>query len=101
MARSAALLRESRGAEGLGRGSRRARRADGAAEGQLQVYERDPSGRELTVAVLEGGASVGATGLVPRAPRELCVRALEPSVYLLPGEAGPRGTTTQQPGGRP
>ena len=48
--------------------------------GQLQVYESDPSGKELTLAVLEGGASVGATGLVPRAPRELCVRALEPSL---------------------
>ena len=48
--------------------------------GQLQVYERNPSGKELTLAVLEGGQSVGATGLVPRAPRELCVRALEPSV---------------------
>jgi hypothetical protein len=30
--------------------------------GQLQVYESDPSWRELTLAVLEGGASVGATG---------------------------------------
>ena len=48
--------------------------------GQLQVYEKDPSGRELTLAVLEGGASVGATGLVPRTPRELCVRVLEPAL---------------------
>jgi hypothetical protein len=48
--------------------------------GQLQVYESNPSGKELTLAVLEGGASVGATGLVPRAPRELCVRGLEPSL---------------------
>src|SRR3712207_2660762 len=48
--------------------------------GQLQVYETDPSGRELTLAVLEGGTSIGATGLVPRAPRELHARALEPSV---------------------
>ena len=56
--------------------------------GQLQVYESDPSGRELTLAVLEGGASVGATGLVPRAPRELCVRVLEPAVlcYLEQGD---------------
>jgi CRP/FNR family cyclic AMP-dependent transcriptional regulator len=55
--------------------------------GQLQVYESDPSGRELTLAVLEGGTSVGATGLVPRAPRELCVRVLEPAVlcYLEQG----------------
>ena len=57
-------------------------------KGQLQVYESDPSGRELTLAVLEGGASVGATGLVPRAPRELCVRALEPALlcYLEQGD---------------
>jgi CRP/FNR family transcriptional regulator len=48
--------------------------------GQLQVYESDPSGRELILAVLEGGASVGATGLVPRVAGELCVRALEPSL---------------------
>src|SRR3712207_4525201 len=45
--------------------------------GQLQVYEMDPSGKELTLAVLEGGQSVGATGLVPRSPREMCVRVLE------------------------
>jgi CRP/FNR family cyclic AMP-dependent transcriptional regulator len=56
--------------------------------GQLQVYERDPLGRELTLAVLEGGSSVGATGLVPRAPRELRVRVLEPAVlcYLEQGD---------------
>jgi CRP/FNR family transcriptional regulator, cyclic AMP receptor protein len=56
--------------------------------GQLQVYESDSSGRELTLAVLEGGTSVGATGLVPRAPRELCVRVLEPAVlcYLERGD---------------
>ena len=56
--------------------------------GQLQVYEKDPSGRELTLAVLEGGQSVGATGLVPRTPRELCVRVLEPALlcYLKRGD---------------
>jgi CRP/FNR family cyclic AMP-dependent transcriptional regulator len=56
--------------------------------GQLQVYESDPSGRELTLAVLEGGTSVGATGLVPRTPRELCVRVLEPTLlcYLERGD---------------
>ena len=56
--------------------------------GQLQVYEMDPSGRELTLAVLEGGQSVGATGLVPRTPRELCVRVLEPALlcYLKRGD---------------
>src|SRR3712207_2343828 len=48
--------------------------------GQLQVYERNPLGKELTVAVLEGGQSVGATGLVPRNLREMCLRPLEPSV---------------------
>ena len=56
--------------------------------GQLQVYETDPSGRELTLAVLEGGAPVGATGLVDRGLRELHVRALEPSIlcYLHGGD---------------
>ncbi len=56
--------------------------------GQLQVYEEDPSGRELTLAVLEGGASVGATGLVPCSPRELRARVLEPALlcYLQQGD---------------
>jgi CRP/FNR family transcriptional regulator, cyclic AMP receptor protein len=56
--------------------------------GQLQVYESDPSGREMTLAVLEGGTSVGATGLVPRTPRELRVRILEPTLlcYLRQGD---------------
>ena len=56
--------------------------------GQLQVYEQDPSERELTLAVLEGGQSVGATGLVPRTPRELCLRVLEPTLlcYLEQGD---------------
>ncbi len=53
--------------------------------GQLQVYESDPSERELTLAVLEGGTSIGATGLVVRASRELCVRALEPSMLCYMG----------------
>ena len=56
--------------------------------GQLQVYEKDPSERELTLAVLEGGQSVGGTGLVPRTPRELCVRVLEAALlcYLRRGD---------------
>jgi CRP/FNR family transcriptional regulator, cyclic AMP receptor protein len=56
--------------------------------GQLQVYEEDPSGRELTLAVLEGGQSVGGTGLVPRSSREMCVRVLEPTLlcYLRRGD---------------
>ncbi len=56
--------------------------------GQLQVYEVDPSGRELTLAVLEGGQSVGATGLVPRTPREMYVRVLETALlcYLERGD---------------
>ncbi len=56
--------------------------------GQLQVYETDPSEREMTLAVLEGGTSVGATGLVPRTPRELRVRVLEPTLlcYLKRGD---------------
>ncbi len=56
--------------------------------GQLQVYETDPSARELTLAVLEGGQSVGATGLVARTPRELCVRVLEAALlcYVRQGD---------------
>ena len=34
--------------------------------GRVQVYETDPSGRELTLAVLGYGTSIGATGLVSR-----------------------------------
>jgi CRP/FNR family cyclic AMP-dependent transcriptional regulator len=48
--------------------------------GQAQVYEACPSGRELTIAVLEYGVPIGATGLVSRRARELRVRALEPSL---------------------
>jgi CRP/FNR family transcriptional regulator, cyclic AMP receptor protein len=65
--------------------------------GQLQVYESDPSGRELTLAVLEGGASLGATGLVPRAPRELCVRALEPSLLCYLGQEDLEGLIRTNP----
>ena len=56
--------------------------------GQLQVYETDPSGRELTLAVLEGGTPVGTTGLVSRGLRELHVRGLQPSIlcYLDRGD---------------
>ena len=45
--------------------------------GRVQVYETDPSGRELTLAVLGYGTSIGATGLVSRRTRELRVRAME------------------------
>lgn len=48
--------------------------------GQVQVHEADPTDRELTLSVLEGGSFVGATGLVDRRARELRVRALEPSL---------------------
>jgi CRP/FNR family transcriptional regulator, cyclic AMP receptor protein len=56
--------------------------------GQLQVYEKDPSERELTLAVLEGGQSVGGNGSGPRTPRELRVRVLEAALlcYLRPGD---------------
>ena len=40
--------------------------------GQVQVYEADPTDRELTLSVLEGGSFVGATGLVDRAGRGSC-----------------------------
>jgi hypothetical protein len=42
--------------------------------GQLQVYETDPSGRELTLAVLEGGSSSGRRAWFP-ADRESCACA--------------------------
>lgn len=48
--------------------------------GQVQVCETDPSGRELTIATLGHGVSIGATGLASRRTRELRVRALEPSL---------------------
>ena len=48
--------------------------------GKVQVYETDPSGRELTLAVSEYGVPIGATGLVSRRMREMHVRALEPSL---------------------
>ena len=48
--------------------------------GQVQVYDADPTDRELTLSVLEGGSFVGATGLASRRTRELRVRALEPSL---------------------
>ena len=48
--------------------------------GQVQVCEIDTSGRELTLAVLEYGVPIGATGLASRRMREMRLRALEPSV---------------------
>jgi CRP/FNR family transcriptional regulator, cyclic AMP receptor protein len=48
--------------------------------GQVQVCEIDPSGRELTIATLGYGVSIGATGLASRQMREMRVRALEPSL---------------------
>ena len=48
--------------------------------GQVQVFETDPSGRELTIATLRNGGSIGATGLASRRTRELRVWALEPSL---------------------
>ncbi len=49
-------------------------------EGQLQVYVTTPSEHELTLSVLASGSAVGATGLVARWARDLCMRALESSV---------------------
>ena len=48
--------------------------------GRAQVHGTDPSERELTLAVLEHGAPIGATGLAPHRMREMRVRALEPSL---------------------
>ena len=49
-------------------------------DGQLQVYVVAPSGRELTLSVLTSGSAVASTGLVARWARDVCTRALEPSV---------------------
>jgi CRP/FNR family cyclic AMP-dependent transcriptional regulator len=49
-------------------------------EGQLQVFVVSPSGRELTLSVLASGSVVASTGLVARFARDVCIRALEPSV---------------------
>jgi CRP/FNR family transcriptional regulator, cyclic AMP receptor protein len=49
--------------------------------GQLQVFEVSLSSeREFTLSVVGDGATVGATGLVPRWTRDLHLRALEPSL---------------------
>ena len=48
--------------------------------GQVQIYEADPSGRELTLAVPEYGVPIGATGFASRRMREMHVRALRPSL---------------------
>jgi CRP/FNR family cyclic AMP-dependent transcriptional regulator len=48
--------------------------------GRVQVYETDPSGRDLTLAVSEYGVPIGATGLASRRMREMRLRALEPSL---------------------
>jgi CRP/FNR family transcriptional regulator, cyclic AMP receptor protein len=49
-------------------------------DGQLQVYVVAPSGRELTLSALTSGSAVASTGLVARWARDVCIRALEPSV---------------------
>ena len=49
-------------------------------DGQLQVFVVSPSGRELTLSVLASGSVVASTGLVARWARDVCIRALEPSV---------------------
>jgi len=48
--------------------------------GRVQVYETDPSGRQLTLAVSDYGVPIGATGLTSRRMRQMRVRALEPSL---------------------
>jgi len=49
-------------------------------DGQLQVYVMAPSERELTLSVLTSGSAVASTGLVARWARDVCIKALEPSV---------------------
>ncbi len=65
--------------------------------GQVQVYETDASGRELTLSVLEGGSWVGATGLAARRERELCVRAWEPSLLCRLERRELEGLARQRP----
>jgi CRP/FNR family transcriptional regulator len=50
-------------------------------EGRAQVCEEGPTGRELTISVIEDGMLVGATGFAPRLPWGLRVEALEPSLF--------------------
>ena len=54
-------------------------------DGQLQVFVVSPSGRELTLSVLASGSVVASTGLVARFARDVCIRALEPSVVCRVG----------------
>src|SRR3712207_5212614 len=49
-------------------------------DGQLQVFVSSASGHELTLSVLASGSVVASTGLVARWARDVCIRALEPSV---------------------
>src|SRR3712207_1410030 len=81
-----ALLRRS-DFLGLEAGQERAVGAEEQAEqmlllvdGQLQVFVTSPAGRELTLSVLASGSVVASTGLVARWARDICIRALEPSV---------------------
>ena len=57
--------------------------------GRAQVYETDPSERELTLAVSEYGVPIGATGLASRRMRQMRVRALEPSLVCRAQVSGP------------
>lgn len=68
--------------------------------GRVQVYEADPTGRELTLYALEDGSFVGATGLASRRGRELRVRALKPSL-LCPLERGTWRPCSSPVWGRP
>jgi CRP/FNR family transcriptional regulator, cyclic AMP receptor protein len=49
-------------------------------KGRARVYEEGPTGRELTISLVEGGTLVGATGFAPCRPWGLRVEALEPSL---------------------
>lgn len=65
--------------------------------GQVQVYETDTLGRELTLSVLEGSSWVGATGLANRRGRELRVRAWGPSVLCRLERRELEGLARQRP----
>jgi CRP/FNR family transcriptional regulator len=53
-------------------------------EGRARLYEPDPRGRRLTIAVAEAGTVAGVAGLYER-PRGLRVEALVPSVLCFVG----------------
>src|SRR3712207_23680 len=65
-------------------------------EGRARLYEPDPRGRRLTVAVAEAGTVSGVAGLSEH-PRELRVEALIPSVLCFVGWEAFEGAARRNP----